>query len=655
MYQQNENPNIRQQLKLLSDSRGLKRQSMLKPSNVDRIEGISNGGMKRGGKIYHSRKYKMIPTLYGEGRKIKKMEGGMDRPRRDTPPPQRPNTPEEPEEQQPPRRGRPKKAVVKEEKPPRGKGKLKGGMEAESDSSSDEELKSKSKRLNLKKKSDLEIKNLISRLEIFKDKNQSYVNLGGKWLPVDEQFLLDVIKEAKKRKIKISKKYEKLLGKRRTVKRRRPYGLTLDTMPYGEEEAEKRRRRRKNRARVVGEEREYFPEEEDEDEEEEDDDSPAGARGMEEEDDDDEPAGARGSFRPVRSGRGRPKKLKGGMEAESDSSSSSSSDEEYNLKKQSNQGIRNLILRIQLSKDKNRSFKNFGKWKPVDEQFLFDVLKEAKKRKIKISKKYLKLLGDRLSEKRERPYRLTEDFLPYGEQEAEKRRRRRKNRARVVGEEREYFPEEEDEDEEEDDDSPAGARGMEEEEDEPAGARGTGRSGRGKLEITHYEGGAKLFGKSLMKELMKDPKFKLMGRGFFDKLLEGAKEFTRGVALPVKVAGKLIGNVVPPLKMAGKVVEGIDDPKWLKELKGKARGGKRGSPLQIENPNIRGSGFLDNLGYKKDFEKLGRTGVKKIQLLKKTGGKRKTSTWIDFVKKVAKEQNIPYRDALKVASKQYNK
>jgi hypothetical protein len=461
MYQQNENPDIRQKLKLLSDSRGLKRQSMLKPSNVDRIEGISNGGIKRGGKTYHSRKYRMIPTLYGEGRKIKKMESDV----------LESDTESESEDDEP-KRGRPKK--------------LKGGMEAESDSSSDEELKSKSKRLNLKKKSDLEIKNLISRLEIFKDKNQSYVNLGGKWLPVDEQFLFDVIKEAKKRKIKISKKYEKLLGKRRTVKRRRPYGLTLDTMPYGEEEAEKRRRRRKNRARVVGEEREYFPEEEDEDEEEEDDDSPAGARGMEEEDDDDEPAGARGSFRPV-------------------------------------------------------------------------------------------------------------------------------------------------------------------------------RSGRGKLEITHYEGGAKLLGKSLMEELMKDPKFKLMGRGFFDKLVEGFKEAGKGFVYPAKLLSKL-GNVIPlpaPLKVVagvGGLLDGVDDPKWIKELKGKARGGKRGSPLQIENPNIRGSGFFSDL-LQTDRQRIQKIGGPKLKgpVLKNKGGKRKTSTWIDFVKKVAKEQNIPYRDALKVASKQYNK
>jgi len=239
--------------------------------------------------------------------------------------------------------------------------------------------------------------------------------------------------------------------------------------------------------------------------------------------------------------------------------------------------------------------------------------------------------------------------MPYGEEEAEKRRRRRKNRARVVGEEREYFPEEEDEDEEEeedeDDDSPAGARGMEEE-DEPAGARGSFRPvrfGRGKLEITHYEGGA----------------------GFFDKLLEGAKEFTRGVALPVKVAGKLIGNVVPPLKMAGQLVEGIDDPKWLKEIKGKGKklkkytqaeiksvkGGKRGSPLQIENPNIRGSGFFSDL-LQTDRQRIQKIGGPKLKgpILKNKGGKRKTSSWIDFVKKVAKEQNISYRDALKVAS-----
>ncbi len=301
-YQQNENQDIRQKLKLLSDSRGLKRQSMLKPSNVDRIEGISNGGIKRGGKIYHSRKYRMIPTLYGEGRKIKKMESDV---------------------------------------------------------------------------------------------------------------------------------------------------LESDTESESESEPENKK------------------------------------------------------------GRGRPPKKMESQVLESDTESES---------------------------------------KPEPEN----------------------------------------------------------------------------------------------------------KKGRGKLEITHYEGGAKLLGKSLMEELYKDPQFKLMGKGFFDKLLEGAKEFTRGVALPVKVAGKLIGNVVPPLKMAGKVVEGIDDPKWLKELKGKARGGKRGSPLQIENPNIRGSGFLDNLGYKKDFEKLGGPKLKG-PILKKKGGKRKTSSWIEFVKKVAKEQNIPYREAMSIASKQYNK
>jgi len=422
--QQLRNPDVRQRLKRLTDMKGLERQASLQPSDYERLEGI--GGKKRGGKTYHSPKYEMVSSVYSGGRKHKIMKGGMDRPpRRDTPPPQRPNTPEEEEPQQP-RRGRPKKSVVKEEKPPRGKGKMKGGMDRE--------------------------------------------------------------------------------PPRTTARRPRQPEPELRTPP---------------RARQA-------------------------------------------PHLPLQFLQPLPSPTSVIQESE--------------------------LARVQGAiRERNRQ----------------------------------------LRARRERRQEAKEDTDTEGEE--------KDSDGDVRGEEQEFEPRR--------------------------------RTGRGRLEITHYEGGAKLLGKSLMEEIMKDPKFKLMGKGFFDKLLEGAKEFTRGVALPVKVAGKLIGNVVPPLKMAGQVVEGIDDPKWLKELKGKGKklrkytqteiksvkGGKLGSPLQVENPNVKGSGFLDNLGYKKDLQKLGRTGIKKVEVLKKTGGKRKlskgASDWIQFVKKVAQEKNITYPEALKVASK----
>jgi hypothetical protein len=167
------------------------------------------------------------------------------------------------------------------------------------------------------------------------------------------------------------------------------------------------------------------------------------------------------------------------------------------------------------------------------------------------------------------------------------------------------------------------------------------RRGRGKLEITHYEGGAKMLGKDLGEFLLKEPKIAemLKGRGLFDKFLEGLKEAGKGFVYPIKAISQ-VGKVLPlpaPLKAiagVGGLLEGVDDPQWVKGLKGKAkRGGKlgsgkqvggkiRGSPLQVEHPNIRGG---------------------------------KKSEWIDFVKKVAKDKGIPYRDALKVASKMRKK
>jgi hypothetical protein len=156
------------------------------------------------------------------------------------------------------------------------------------------------------------------------------------------------------------------------------------------------------------------------------------------------------------------------------------------------------------------------------------------------------------------------------------------------------------------------------------------RRGRGKLEITHYEGGAKMLGKDLGEFLLKEPKIAemLKGKGLFSKFLEGLKEAGKGFVYPIKAIGQ-VGKVLPlpaPLKAVagvGGLLEGVDDPQWVKGLKGKAkRGGKQGSPLQVEHPNIRGG---------------------------------KKSDWIDFVKKVAKDKGIPYREALKVASKMRKK
>lgn len=159
--------------------------------------------------------------------------------------------------------------------------------------------------------------------------------------------------------------------------------------------------------------------------------------------------------------------------------------------------------------------------------------------------------------------------------------------------------------------------------------------GSGRLEITHYEGGAKALGRDLMKEMMKHKDFQklLKGSGFFDKLVEGLKEAGKGFIYPVKAIGQ-IGNVIPnlpaPLKAiatVGNLFEGVDDPEWVKGVKkmvkGKGKnscGGKFGSPLQIENPNVRGKG-------------------------------KKNSSWIELVKKVQNDKGVSYKDALKEASK----
>jgi hypothetical protein len=158
--------------------------------------------------------------------------------------------------------------------------------------------------------------------------------------------------------------------------------------------------------------------------------------------------------------------------------------------------------------------------------------------------------------------------------------------------------------------------------------------GSGRLEITHYEGGAKALGKDLMKEMMKDKDLQklLKGSGFFDKFVEGLKEAGKGFIYPVKAIGQL-GKSLPlpaPLKAVatvGNLFEGVDDPQWVKGVKkmvkGKGKnscGGKMGSPLQIENPNVRGKG-------------------------------KKNSSWIELVKKVQNDKGVSYKEAMKLASK----
>jgi hypothetical protein len=189
------------------------------------------------------------------------------------------------------------------------------------------------------------------------------------------------------------------------------------------------------------------------------------------------------------------------------------------------------------------------------------------------------------------------------------------------------------------------------------------RRGRGKLEITHYEGGAKMLGKDLGEFLLKEPKIAemLKGRGLFDKFLEGLKEAGKGFVYPIKAISQ-VGKVLPlpaPLKAiagVGGLLEGVDDPQWVKALKGK--GGKRGS------------GFFSDL-LQTDRQRIQKIGGPRLKrpILKNKGGKLgsplqvehpnirggKKSDWIDFVKKVAKDKGIPYRDALKVASKMRKK
>jgi hypothetical protein len=227
----------------------------------------------------------------------------------------------------------------------------------------------------------------------------------------------------------------------------------------------------------------------------------------------------------------------------------------------------------------------------------------------------------------------------------------------------------------------------EEEQEEPEEEVSGGRySGYGK-----YRGGAKKaekLGRMYMEKMMEfDPDMKkLVGSGLFDKFVKGLSEFAKGAVYPLKAIAK-VGDVLPlppPLNIvakASKLLEGVDDPQIAKDLgiRLNKKGGRARlqSPLQIVHPNVKGAGmntkdFVDvplqqqrtNVrgGIKmtiRDIEKAipmpkRGSGMTSEREQERKGG-RKTSSWIQFVKQYAKENNMKYGDALKEAGKHYRK
>jgi hypothetical protein len=167
-----------------------------------------------------------------------------------------------------------------------------------------------------------------------------------------------------------------------------------------------------------------------------------------------------------------------------------------------------------------------------------------------------------------------------------------------------------------------------------AGLRGRGYG------LKRFVGGArraKLLGKEYGKKMyeMDDEMKELVGSGFFGKFLEGLKDAGKAFVFPIKTAAK-IGSTLPLPPQLKAIATGVDaltgkvdDPIWVKELKGKAKkiksgSGLAGSPLQIQHPNVVGKG-------------------------------KRSSSWIEHVKAYAKKHKIPYRDALKQARDSYKK
>ena len=84
---------------------------------------------------------------------------------------------------------------------------------------------------------------------------------------------------------------------------------------------------------------------------------------------------------------------------------------------------------------------------------------------------------------------------------------------------------------------------------------------------------------------------------------------------------------------------------------------RRGSRDRPESPNtdddegMVGTGFFSDL-LETDRQRIQRIGGPKLKgpILKNKGGKRKTSSWIDLVKKVQRENGCSYKEAMQMAS-----
>ena len=204
--------------------------------------------------------------------------------------------------------------------------------------------------------------------------------------------------------------------------------------------------------------------------------------------------------------------------------------------------------------------------------------------------------------------------------------------------------------------SPTGIIDMIDEAEFEAGLRGRGYS-KG---LKRFVGGArraKLLGKEYGKKMyeMDDEMKELVGSGFFGKFLEGLKDAGKAFVFPIKTAAKL-GSTLPLPPQLKAIATGVDaltgkvdDPIWVKELRGRGRpkkikssdcdmegSGLAGSPLQIQHPNVLGRG-------------------RKHKQQETQGMGKRSSSWIEHVKAYAKKHKIPYRDALKQARDSYKK
>jgi hypothetical protein len=247
--------------------------------------------------------------------------------------------------------------------------------------------------------------------------------------------------------------------------------------------------------------------------------------------------------------------------------------------------------------------------------------------------------------------------------------------------------------------SPTGIIDMIDEAEFEAGLRGRGYS-KG---LKRFVGGArraKLLGKEYGKKMyeMDDEMKELVGSGFFGKFLEGLKDAGKAFVFPIKTAAK-IGSTLPLPPQLKAIATGVDaltgkvdDPIWVKQLKGKAKRGRpktsvRKAFKEIEETEPEKKRYRkgrkpppveqmddeeyddeyddedDDEGFRPIMEGDGRRkkgkGLKgsplQIQHPNVVGKGKRISPWIEHVKAYAKKHKIPYRDALKLSRDSYKK